>query len=222
MGRARAAVLPVAAALVVAGLGLAYLGVHDAPAARAARSAGADHVRAVALAHRPARRAPARRRVTQHPVVGASLPVAGQVAVVTIPALGVSAPVVPEQPVGGSLAIPSDVREVGWDAETPSPGQPGVTLLAGHVSWVGQGEGSLGQIGQLVVGDEVVLDWGGHRSIWTVSAAPRLSPNTDVHTALFTDSGPPRLALVTCGGPFTETAAGGSYADNVIVMATPS
>ena len=35
---------------------------------------------------------------------------------------------------------------------------------------------------------------------------------------LFLNSGPPKLALVTCGGPFD--AATGHYLDNVIVWAT--
>jgi hypothetical protein len=34
------------------------------------------------------------------------------------------------------------------------------------------------------------------------------------------NSGPPRLAIVTCGGPFD--AATGHYVDNVIVWAVPT
>lgn len=148
--------------------------------------------------------------------------VAGQVATVTIPALQVTAPVVAEGVTGGSLDIPGDVHHVGWDDQTPPPGHPGVTLLAGHVNWVGQGEGALGQIDQLVPGDQVILDWQGTKTTWTVDATPRLSPNTVIHRSLFSDTGPPRLVLVTCGGPFQQTSTGGSYADNVIVTATPA
>lgn len=147
--------------------------------------------------------------------------VPNQVATITIPALDISAPVIPEGPANGTLTIPPDVHEVGWDHQTRSPGWPGVTLLAGHVNWVGQGEGALGQIGQLVPGDQVILNWGGTQSIWVVSSPPRLTPNTIVHRSLFSTTGPARLALVTCGGPFSETSHGGSYADNVIVIATP-
>jgi len=223
--------------LVGTGGFLAYVGLHDAPAARLARRAEAAHHLAIALA-RPA--GASEPRVTgraprgsggggsgasvpatkQRPAALSDPSVAGEIATLTIPALGLAAPVVPEWPAAGSLTIPSDVHVVGWDAESPTPGAPGVTLLAGHVNWVGQGEGALGQIGQLVVGDRVVLDWGGRTTTWTISAGPRLSPNTVVHRSLFSDAGPPRLALVTCGGPFVETASGGSYADNVIVLAS--
>lgn len=155
------------------------------------------------------------KRVTWHP----TLP--GEVANITIPALDVSAPVISEAPLGGSLTIPANVHQIGWDMQTSAPGSDGVTLLVGHINWVGQGEGALGQIGQLVSGDQVVLNWAGYQSSWKVSAPPRLSPNTIVHRSLFTKSGPPTLALVTCGGAFSETPQGGSYADNVIVLATP-
>jgi len=147
--------------------------------------------------------------------------VPGQVAELMIPALDVSAPVIAEGTSGATLDIPQDVRQVGWDAATPAAGSPGVTLLAGHVNWVGQGEGALGQIGQLVAGDPILLDWGGVRSVWRVMAPARLEPNSVAHPWLFRRVGPPVLALVTCGGPFLETARGGSYADNVIVLARP-
>jgi hypothetical protein len=38
--------------------------------------------------------------------------------------------------------------------------------------------------------------------------------------ALFVDTGPPRLALVSCGGPFD--AATGHYVDNVIAWTVPA
>jgi hypothetical protein len=37
--------------------------------------------------------------------------------------------------------------------------------------------------------------------------------------ALFRRDGPPRLALITCGGPFLPDV--GSYRDNVVVVAEP-
>jgi len=155
---------------------------------------------------------------TTHASWNPTLP--NEVATISIPALGVSAPILSESPVNGALTIPPDVHNVGWDEQTPTPGNPGVTLLAGHVNWVGQGEGAMGEIGQLVPGDQVILNWGGHESTWTITTKPTLSPNTVAHPQLFTNQGTPTLALVTCGGPFKEIpGVGGSYADNVIVQA---
>jgi sortase (surface protein transpeptidase) len=218
-GASRRSVLVLAGsilALLIGGL-VVVASMVDSPAARLQRRAIAAHRRAQRMAVPGV-------AGSYHPTVARGSPtVAGQVATVSIPALGLTgAPVLAEGVVHGYLRIPAEVRDVGWDDQTPSPGRPGVTLLAGHVNWVGQGEGALGLIGQLVPGDRVLLDWEGRSSTWVVRNRPTLSPNTVVHPALFSDRGLPRLALVTCGGPFRETAAGGSYADNVIVVAVPA
>jgi sortase (surface protein transpeptidase) len=208
-------------AIVLGGV-LAYEGIHDSPQARIDRLAQADHQRAARMARRSLVTASRGARVSfTHVAWNPTVP--DQVATVSIPALDVSAPVVAEAPVGGELTIPADVHEAGWDEQTPTPGQKGVTLLAGHVNWVGQGEGALGEIGQLVPGDRIVLNWQGRETTWSIATRPRLSPNTVAHPGLFTDRGSPTLALVTCGGPFTEVPGrGGSYADNVIVEASLS
>jgi len=209
----RAVPVVVALAVLLGGAGALWRGMVSSPAALQARVLTKDHHRAVRLADDPARRRP-----------GATLapPSCGALRCVMIPALGVDAPVLPEGPVGEELAIPADVHDVGWDQQSAVPGHAGVALLAGHVNWVGQGLGALGGIGQLVPGDQVIVDWGGRVTTWVVDASPELSPNTEVHPELFSTTGPPRLALVTCGGPFTETRHGGSYADNVIVWAKPA
>jgi len=216
----RRVVIAACCLLLIAGALSLTFSLVDSPAARIARQAKADHKRAVAQAK------PVVSKSRPAPPPGITVPwdptVPGQVATIGIPALRIVAPVVPEGTSRGYLTIPADVHHVGWDDQTAPPGQGGVTLLAGHVNWVGQGEGALGQIGQLVPGDKIILNWSGHQTTWIVEKKPSLSPNTEVHPSLFSQSGPPRLALVTCGGPFTETAEGGSYADNVIVWAKPA
>jgi hypothetical protein len=39
-------------------------------------------------------------------------------------------------------------------------------------------------------------------------------------TSIYSGTGPPRLVLVTCGGPFDR--ASGHYRDNVVVTAVPA
>jgi hypothetical protein len=223
----------VSVSLILVGALAVAVSLWESPAAKIARQARRDHARAL-LEARQARGQVIHPLATVPPVVGTSsgaplsrsvaaptgsswLP--GQVAEVTIPALHVSAPVVAEGTSGATLDIPQDVHQVGWDEATSPAGAPGVTLLAGHVNWVGQGEGALGQIGQLVAGDPILLDWGGVRTVWRVVGPARLAPNSVIHPSLFRRGGSATLALVTCGGPFSETAQGGSYADNVIVLA---
>lgn len=152
-------------------------------------------------------------------------------ATLVIPALGVDAPVIATGAVNASMTIPADIHTVGWydgtdvingketAVHTPWPGQPGVSLLAGHVDWAGEGPGALFYIGQLRVGDPIkVIGSNGVATYWRVSQPPITISKAALPASLFANSGPPKLALVTCGGPFDS--ATGHYLDNVIVWAT--
>jgi Sortase domain len=156
--------------------------------------------------------------------------VRGAGAWLVIPALKVRAPVVATGAVNGFMTIPADIHTVGWydgtdvsgstttAAHMPWPGQPGVSLLAGHVDWAGEGPGALYYIGQLVPGDPIqVIGSNQKTTYWRVSQPPIVVSKANLPSDLFNESGPPKLALVTCGGPFD--AATGHYLDNVIVWA---
>jgi hypothetical protein len=94
-----------------------------------------------------------------------------------------------------------------------------VSLLAGHINWVGQGPGVLYYISQLVVGDPIeVIGSNREATYWRVSQRAITVLKADLPADLFVNTGPPKLALVTCGGPYD--AATGHYLDNVIVWAT--
>lgn len=102
----------------------------------------------------------------------------------------------------------------------PAPGQPGVALIAGHVSSAIAGPGALYRLGHLAVGARIsIIDSDGHTATWRVSSPPDTTLKTELPPALWVTTGPPKLALVTCGGPFN--AATGHYLDNVIVWAVP-
>lgn len=150
-----------------------------------------------------------------------------------IPAIKVDAPMVPTGTTGAqgtaALSIPGDIDTVGlWDGAiqegsrtlheyAPRPGQPGVTVIAGHVDSVA-GPGALYYLRDLQVGDSIeITDASGHVSTWLVDAPPQISLKTELPSALWVTTGPPTVALVTCGGPFD--AATGHYLDNVIVWA---
>ncbi|MBK1787223.1 class F sortase [Prauserella cavernicola] len=148
----------------------------------------------------------------------------------TIPSLGVNAPISTATATDGVLDVPSDVRTIGWysgtsrlsdPATSPAPGQPGVALLAGHVSWIGQGEGAFHDLAALRPGDRVEVHGdNGVTTHWTVAARPTVTPKDRLPAELFGNSGPARVALVTCGGRYER--ATGDYRDNVIVWAEPA
>lgn len=153
-----------------------------------------------------------------------------------IPRLGVDAPIVPtgaSGPNGGALVIPSDIHVVGWwdgvwqsptgtiNEAVPEPGQPGVAVLAGHVDSAAAGDGALYSLRNAKQGDAItVYGQGGQQTNWTVSQPPLIVIKSALPSSLWVNSGPPKLAVVTCGGPFD--AQTGHYVDNVIVWATPA
>jgi hypothetical protein len=174
----------------------------------------------------PAPEQPSPRPVVSHIETSGSL--------LIIPALNVRAPVTPTGAVGSpetaSLTIPADVHTVGWwdgtvqdgdriiHEDAPAPGQPGVALIAGHVDSQAAGPGALHDLAKLKVGDTIeISNSAGHVNTWTVDAPPQRHLKTALPAALWVTTGAPKLALVTCGGPFD--AATGHYRDNVIVWA---
>jgi hypothetical protein len=146
----------------------------------------------------------------------------------------VRAPLVPTGAIGApetaSLTIPANIHTVGWwdgavqdgdrtiQESAPAPGQPGVALIAGHVDSAIAGPGALHDLGSLKAGDTIeIFDSAGQVSTWSVDAAPETNLKTQLPPALWVTTGAPKLALVTCGGPFNT--ATGHYQDNVIVWA---
>ncbi|MGY1624598.1 class F sortase [Geodermatophilus sp. SYSU D00965] len=139
----------------------------------------------------------------------------------TVPALGVDAPV---DPVGvrddGQVQLPDDVDRVGWYRFGPVPGGDGAAVLAGHVDDREQGLGALAPLREAEVGDEVrVTGAAGEVSRWRVVSRDLVDKRALPLDRVFGRTGPPRLVLVTCGGPFV--AETGSYQENVVVVAEP-
>jgi hypothetical protein len=154
-----------------------------------------------------------------------------------IPSLGVDAPLVPTGAVGAvgsaALTVPADIHTVAWwdgevtdgprtvREEAPKPGQPGVALVAGHIDSAVAGPGALYDLKDIQVGATIeIVSAGAPVSRWTVAAPPQTTLKTELPSALWVTSGPPKLALVTCGGPFDTST--GHYLDNVIVWAVPA
>ena len=144
----------------------------------------------------------------------------------SIPALGVAAPVTAVGLDGdGALAVPADVTEVGWYEPVAAagvvPGGDGTAVLAGHVSSRTLGPGAFHGLHSLREGDMVEVEHAdGSRSDWRVTSVARTPKSAVDLGEVFTWAGPPRLALITCGGVFDR--ATGSHRDNVIVLAVPA
>lgn len=137
---------------------------------------------------------------------------------VTVPAIGVDAPLVRlGLTSAGALAVPTKAMSAGWYTGSPVPGQVGPAIIAGHVHWSGI-PAVFARLAKLTPGDRIIVT----RSDGTTAAfaVDRVTTyaKTRFPTALV--YGPitvPGLRLITCGG-FDPVAR--TYDDNVVVFAT--
>jgi hypothetical protein len=161
---------------------------------------------------------PVTARPAAPPPVGTSAPPVR----VQLPDVGIDAPL---DPVGvepdGAMTIPEDVDRVGWYRFGPAPGDPaGTVVLAGHVDDREQGLGALAALRTAEPGSELlVTDAAGTVTAWRVVGRELIDKQAVPLAALFERSGPPRLALLTCGGEFLSELR--SYRGNVVVVAEP-
>jgi len=121
----------------------------------------------------------------------------------------------------GGMEIPDDVNLVGWfavEGRKISPGDPGTAVLAGHRDSFRAGPGALHALAEVAEGDIIgVFHADGTVSDWQISEI-LTTPRDELPVAeLFTGSGAPRLAVVTCGGWFNPLTR--SYSHNTIVIA---
>lgn len=137
-----------------------------------------------------------------------------------IGAIGVDAPILAVGVAGGTTEVPADVDDVGWYRYGGRPGGAGSTLLLAHVSSGTQGPGAFFRLRDLMPGDDVRVEMrDGSSSAFRVIAR-RMYAKEALPDRLFRPTGPAMLALVTCGGPFSEVT--GRYEDNIVVYAIPS
>ncbi len=120
----------------------------------------------------------------------------------------------------GEMAVPQDVRTVGWYRFGPGPGAAGSSVLAGHVDDRIQGHGAFYRLAELAVADPVrVLLADGTELRFRVREVERIDKAQLPVEQLFARTGPPRLTLITCGGEFDRAA--GRFRDNVVIRAEP-
>jgi hypothetical protein len=136
-----------------------------------------------------------------------------------IDVIGVDASIMPVGVTGGTTEVPADVDDVGWYRFGGRLGVSGSTLLLAHVSSGTQGPGVFFRLRELVPGDDVTIEMRDGSSSRFDVIARRAYPKEALPPRLFDRTGPAVLALITCGGSFSQ--ATGRYEDNVVVYAIP-
>lgn len=161
-------------------------------------------------------------QLPQRPSIGADEAFAGVLpGALTIPALGIAAAVTPVTvSAGGSLDVPGDPKVLGWWAGGALPGSAtGTVVVDGHVDSAQSGAGSLFKLRDLQIGEKVVISGPGKSVTYQVTGVQEYHKGALPSANLFTRSGPPRLLLVTCGGPFNTATR--HYRDDIVAAAAP-
>ena len=142
---------------------------------------------------------------------------------VQIPSLGVDAQVDPItiDLALGQLGVPSDIHRTGWWRDGAAPGDAhGTVLIAGHVDSAAAGAGAFFPLPKAAPGALITVTTRSGATVrYRVTRVQRVL-KANLPDTVFDSSGPARLALVTCGGPFDSQT--GHYLDNIIVWATPA
>ena len=122
----------------------------------------------------------------------------------------------------GAMAVPEDVRTVGWYRFGSRPGSlSGSAVLSGHVDDRVQGRGAFAALGDVEPGDLVEVELtDGTRLGYRVRTVEQVAKDALPADQLFARSGPPRLTLITCGGDFDWTSR--THTENVVVTAEPA
>jgi hypothetical protein len=135
---------------------------------------------------------------------------------VAIPQVGIAARIGPVGAVSGRIELPP-VRRAGGYENGPRPGEPGRTVIIGHLD-TRTGPAVFANLPQVGRGDQVlVTDAAGrqhaYRVVRALSAPKRFFPASEV----FARTPASTLVLITCGGSFDR--ASGHYQGNVLVFA---
>jgi sortase family protein len=142
---------------------------------------------------------------------------------VRIEGLGIDAPVSPAgiDLKAGVLDVPAPISRLGWWLDGRLPGsKSGAVLIAGHVDSATAGAGALFHLKDARPGDRIQVTSTNGRTFGYRVTSVKTMPKQDLPPSIYSRSGPARLVLVTCGGPFD--AGSRHYRDNVVVTAVPA
>ena len=118
----------------------------------------------------------------------------------------------------GEMEIPG-ASEVGWYRFGPTPRDEGSAVLAAHIAYNGR-NGVFRRLANVEIGSIVTVQYDdGTTTTHVVREIAQYGKEDLPLDRVFAKSGPQVLTLITCGGSFNRSL--NSYADNVVVYATP-
>ncbi len=139
---------------------------------------------------------------------------------IDIPSLGVHSGLVPlglER--DGTAQVPTDPAVAGWFTGGPHPGDPGPSVIVGHVDST-TGPAVFFKLRELTPGSVVTVSSSTGQVPFRVDRVAQVSKDRFPTAAIYGPVPDRELRLVTCGGVFNRGT--GHYADNVVVFLTAS
>jgi LPXTG-site transpeptidase (sortase) family protein len=138
-----------------------------------------------------------------------------------IPAIDLSTP--PLEQLGRaadkSIALPTRPELAGWFKGGPRPGQPGPSVIIGHVDWDHSGAVFF-RLREMKPGESVYVDRAdGSTAQFRVTQVKQVAKSDFPTDEVYAPDLAPSLRLITCGGDFDYRTH--NYLDNVIVFASP-
>jgi sortase (surface protein transpeptidase) len=118
-----------------------------------------------------------------------------------------------------AVAVPNNIHMAGWFTESKPPGDPGLSIIDGHVDGL-TAAGIFKNLERLTPNDRFSVTFGDNsQKTFVVRKVVRV-PAQEAAGVLFSQE--PTIAaqlnLITCGGRFDKTAGG--YQDRIIVTAS--
>lgn len=120
----------------------------------------------------------------------------------------------------GRLEVPSGERydQAAWYSGSPTPGEPGPSVIEGHVTSQGSVPSVFFELGALQPGDTIEVDReDGTTATFEVYGADSFPKDQFPKTTVYGNTSGPELRLITCGGTYDPER--GAHVDNVVVFA---
>jgi hypothetical protein len=118
----------------------------------------------------------------------------------------------------GTMEVPAGPEPIGWFTESPTPGEIGPAVLAGHLTWNGV-DGVFRYLATLGPGDEIVVTRAdGSRPRFVVTEVAQYTKDEFPTARVYANTPEPQLRLITCAGDYRPGSR--DYSDNVVVYAT--
>ncbi|SDR74552.1 Sortase family protein [Nocardioides scoriae] len=118
----------------------------------------------------------------------------------------------------GQLEAPRAWQQAGWFADGTAPGAPGPAVIAGHVDSP-DGPAVFARLSDLRPGDTIEVDQADGATVRFQVDRTQVVPKDGFPTRdVYGPTPDAQLRLITCDGPYVESAGG--YQDNFVVYAS--